>query len=191
MSGTGIEIVPNLPKCRVPVLKSYRSFRSVGYGYWGRTEVTKVSATGIEFVPNLTGVFGRVLRPYPTLPRTSVGYSPSKYLPYTFGKVSFPYRTRTRKYVLFCMWCRRSMTRERGVRKAAMNSTDDSSLTSTVKLGVYVGCSDSTSNTLFKSRTGNVPTWNKWRRDKSVIGNRKDGACQNEVVSHSNYPCTK
>ena len=34
-SGTGIEVVPNLPICRVPV-------------------------SGIEFVPNHTGVFGRV-----------------------------------------------------------------------------------------------------------------------------------
>ena len=28
--------VPNLPKCRVPVLRSYINYRSVGYRYWNR-----------------------------------------------------------------------------------------------------------------------------------------------------------
>ena len=56
---TGIKVVPNLPKCRVPVLKSYRTSR--------------VSGAGIDFVPNHTGLFGRVLRPYRT---TSVGKIP-------------------------------------------------------------------------------------------------------------------
>ena len=49
-------------------------------GIFGRrTKLTEVSGTGIEFVPNLTGVFGRVLMPYRTLPKTWVGYLPSKY----------------------------------------------------------------------------------------------------------------
>ena len=39
LSGAGIEIVPNLPECRVPVLKSYRTYGSVGYRYWSRTEL--------------------------------------------------------------------------------------------------------------------------------------------------------
>ena len=31
VSGTGIDVVPNLPNCPVPVLMSYRSYRSVRY----------------------------------------------------------------------------------------------------------------------------------------------------------------
>ena len=31
--GTGMDIVPNLPKCPVPVLMSYRTYRSVRYRY--------------------------------------------------------------------------------------------------------------------------------------------------------------
>ena len=34
VSGTGIDVVPNLPKCPVPVLMSYRTYRSVRYRYW-------------------------------------------------------------------------------------------------------------------------------------------------------------
>ena len=33
MSGTGTEVVPNLPKCRVRVCMSYQAYQSVGYGY--------------------------------------------------------------------------------------------------------------------------------------------------------------
>ena len=33
VSGTGIDVVPNLPKCLVPVLMSYRTYRSVRYRY--------------------------------------------------------------------------------------------------------------------------------------------------------------
>ena len=50
--GTGIHVVPNLPKCPVPVLMSYRTYRSVRYRYWC-TELTEVSGTGIDVVPNL------------------------------------------------------------------------------------------------------------------------------------------
>ena len=51
MSGTGID-VPNLPKCPVPVLMSYQTYRSVRYRYVFRTELTEVSGTGID-APNL------------------------------------------------------------------------------------------------------------------------------------------
>ena len=54
VSGTAIDVVPNLPKCPVPVLMSYRTYRSVRYRYWCRTEFTEVSGTGIDVVPNLT-----------------------------------------------------------------------------------------------------------------------------------------
>ena len=71
VSGTGIGVVPNLPKGRVPVLVSYRTHRSVGYRYlsvryryWFRTELTEVSGTGVEFVQNHTGWVARVLRMY-------------------------------------------------------------------------------------------------------------------------------
>ena len=63
VSGTGIHVVPNLPKCPVPALM-YRNYRSVRYRYESlyryrqyrypcRTEVTEVSGTGID-VPNLS-----------------------------------------------------------------------------------------------------------------------------------------
>ena len=80
MSGTGIELVPKLPKCRVPVSTPYRestgtsgiavagtSIPVPGVHSSGRTELTEVAGTGIELVPNLTGVIGRVLRPFLTL----------------------------------------------------------------------------------------------------------------------------
>ena len=62
-SGTGIDVVPNLPKCPVPVLM-YRTYGSVRYRYESlyryrryrysyRTEVTEVSSTGMHVVPNL------------------------------------------------------------------------------------------------------------------------------------------
>ena len=64
VSGTGIDVVPKLPKCPVPVLMLYRTYRSVLYRYeslyryrryrYGyRTELTGVSGTGIDVVPNL------------------------------------------------------------------------------------------------------------------------------------------
>ena len=56
--GTGIHVVPNFPKCPVPVLMSYRTYRSVRcrysrYRYGCRTELTQVSGTGIDVVPNI------------------------------------------------------------------------------------------------------------------------------------------
>ena len=51
-TGTGINFVPNLPTCPVPVLMSYRTFRRIRYRYWCRTELTEVSGTGIDVVPN-------------------------------------------------------------------------------------------------------------------------------------------
>ena len=38
VSGTGIEFIPKLPKCRVPVSSSYPSYRIVEYKYRSRTE---------------------------------------------------------------------------------------------------------------------------------------------------------
>ena len=52
-SGTGINVIPNLPKCLIPVLMSHRNYRSVRYRYWCRTELTEVPGTGINVVPNL------------------------------------------------------------------------------------------------------------------------------------------
>ena len=50
--GTGID-VPNLMKCPVPVLMSYRIYRSIQYRYWCGTELTEVSGSGIDDVPDL------------------------------------------------------------------------------------------------------------------------------------------
>ena len=43
VSGTGIDVVPNLPRCPVPVLKSYRTCRGVRYRHRCLTELTEVS----------------------------------------------------------------------------------------------------------------------------------------------------
>ena len=51
MSGTGID-VPNLPKCPVPELMLYRTYRSVRYRNWCCTELTEVSGTGIDAIPD-------------------------------------------------------------------------------------------------------------------------------------------
>ena len=73
VSGTGIQVVPNLPKCRVPVLRSYRTYRSVGVP----------ASSSYRTIPECS--VGRVLRPYRTLrtQKTSVGYLPSKCPRYT------------------------------------------------------------------------------------------------------------
>ena len=52
VSGTGVEKIRNLPKCRVHVSKNYRTDRSVGYRYRNNAEPTEVSGTGIEAAPN-------------------------------------------------------------------------------------------------------------------------------------------
>ena len=41
-----------VPVFSVPVRMSYRTYRSVRYRYWCRTELTEVSGTGIDVVPN-------------------------------------------------------------------------------------------------------------------------------------------
>ena len=45
VSGTDVDVVPNLPKYPVPVLMSYRTYRSVLYRYWC-TELAEVTGTG-------------------------------------------------------------------------------------------------------------------------------------------------
>ena len=81
VSGIGIEVVPNLPKCRAPVSSAYRTLPD-------------------EFVPNLTGVSGRVLRPYRTLLRTSVGYLSNKHPRYN------SVRPQQHTVAMFCVWPR-------------------------------------------------------------------------------------
>ena len=65
VSGTGIDVVPNLPKCPVPVFM-YRTYRSVRHRYWCRTELTEVSGTGIHVIPNLPKCPVPVLMSYRT-----------------------------------------------------------------------------------------------------------------------------
>ena len=72
--GTGIDVVPNLPKCPVPVLMSYRTYRSVHYRYCCRTELTEVSGAGIEVVPNLPKCPVPVLMSYRTYRRVRYRY---------------------------------------------------------------------------------------------------------------------
>ena len=95
VSGTGIEKIPNLPKCQITVSRPYRTnTRTPGIPVEGlpvpgvpvsyHTEINDASGVGIEFVPTLTGVFGRVMRQYTTFRYGSVGYFPSKNSRYTF-----------------------------------------------------------------------------------------------------------
>ena len=76
MSGTDIDVVPNLPKYPVPVLM-YGTIRSVRYRYESlyryrryrhpyRTKLTKVSGTGMDVVPNLLKYLVPVLMSYRT-----------------------------------------------------------------------------------------------------------------------------
>ena len=78
MAGTGIDFVPNLPACPLPVCKSvpvpsvpvsisYRTYRAVRYRYPYRTELTKVSGTGIDVVQNLLKC------PAPVIPAVCLG----------------------------------------------------------------------------------------------------------------------
>ena len=46
VSGTGMDVVPNLPKGRVRAWIRYQANQRVGYGYGCRTKLTKVSGTG-------------------------------------------------------------------------------------------------------------------------------------------------
>ena len=114
--GTAIDVVPNLPKCPVPVLMlyrnyrsvrypyeslyrvpvpvsmSYRTYRSVWYRYWCRTELTEVSGTGINVVPNLPKCPVPVLM-YQTYPSIQYWYKCRTKLPKCPVPVLMSYRT--------------------------------------------------------------------------------------------------
>ena len=65
-AGTGIDVVPNLPKCSVPVLMSHRTYRSFWYRYWCRTEHTEVSKPGTKVC---TATAGTDMAVVPNLPK--------------------------------------------------------------------------------------------------------------------------
>ena len=77
MSGTGIDVVPNLPKCTVPVWTSI----PVPAAYFCRcTELTEVSDIGGDVVPDLLEC------PIPVVPAIYTGGIPP-YVPYrTHGR---------------------------------------------------------------------------------------------------------
>ena len=56
---SSMDVVPIFPRCpaplwkSVPVSMSYGTYRSVRYRYWRRTELSEVSDTSMEVVPNL------------------------------------------------------------------------------------------------------------------------------------------
>ena len=67
VSGTGVDVMTDLPKCPVPLWMLYRRHRSARYRcesmyryrrhrYCSRTEVTEVSGTGIDVVPVILAV---------------------------------------------------------------------------------------------------------------------------------------
>ena len=137
IGGTGIHVVPNLPKCLVPVLLSYRTYQSVRYRYRCRTEVTEVSGTGIDIVPNLPKCPVPVLMSYRTyrsvrcryLRRTNLPKCPVPVLTsYQFTEVSgtgidvpkLPkcpvpvLMYRTYRSVRYRYWCRTEVTEASG-----------------------------------------------------------------------------
>ena len=79
---TGMDVVPNLPnlpKCPVPVLTSYRPYRSVRCRYWRCIELTEVFCTGTKVC---TGTAGTGIDVVPNLPkfpvRVLMSYRPSR-----------------------------------------------------------------------------------------------------------------
>ena len=60
--GTGVDVVPNLPKCPVPVLEVYRNYQSVRHS----TKVCTGTGTGIDTVPNFPNFPVPVLMSYRT-----------------------------------------------------------------------------------------------------------------------------
>ena len=66
--GAGMGVVPNSPKCPVPVLMSYRTYRGVCYRY-SCTEITEVSGTGMKVC---TGTGGTDIRIVPNLTKCPV-----------------------------------------------------------------------------------------------------------------------
>ena len=60
VSGTGIEVEPNIPKCWAPVSKSDRTYRRVGHRYRYDTGRTKVSGTDIELLSKSDRTYRRV-----------------------------------------------------------------------------------------------------------------------------------
>ena len=103
--GTGIDFVPNLPKCPIPVLVLYRNYRSVRYRCEGlyryrryrypcRTELTDVARTGIDLVPKLAKSPIPVLMSYRS-------YRIVRYIGNTGGMTRYvPYRTHPSFYAV-------------------------------------------------------------------------------------------
>ena len=124
VSGTGIDVVPNLPKCPVPVLM-YRNYWSVRYRWYGcRTELTEVSGTGILmsyrtyrsgryrywFCTELTGVSATGLQVCTGTVGTGIHIVPN--LPSCPIPVSISYRTY--QSVWYRYWCRTELTEVSG-----------------------------------------------------------------------------
>ena len=65
----GIDVVPNLPRCPVPVLMLYRTYPSVRCRYGYRTELIEVSGTRMKVC---TGTGGTGIDAVPNLPQCPV-----------------------------------------------------------------------------------------------------------------------
>ena len=63
VSGTGVDVISTLRKCPVPVLTSYRTYRSVRYRYWYRTD------TGLATGADLGTCTGGMCTEYPPISR--------------------------------------------------------------------------------------------------------------------------
>ena len=117
VSGTGIERIPNLLKCRVPVSNKYRTYRvpvlrpyrtntgRPGNAVEGipvpgvylieRTDLTDLSGIGIENVPYLPKCWVAVLKIYRTSKCRVPVFEPVSNLPKCRIPVLRPYRTNT------------------------------------------------------------------------------------------------
>ena len=124
--GTGMDVLPNLPKCPVPVLMSYRTYRSFRYRYWCRTELTEVSGNGIDAVPKLQKCPVPVWKsvPVPAVPVSisfievsGTGIDVVPKLPKCPVPVLMPYRTY--RNIRYRYWCRTELTEVSGTGNTA------------------------------------------------------------------------
>ena len=73
--------------------------------FGGRTQVTELSGTGMEVVPNLPKRRVPVLGPYRSLPKTSVGYFPSKKKKTVyFGTASVAFQSSSDIWSVWSVW---------------------------------------------------------------------------------------
>ena len=87
---SGTDVVPNSPKCPVPVSMLCETYRSIRYRYWCRIELAEISGTGINAVPIFPKCVVPVLMSYRTYRVSDTGNTGGIYCRYALVK---PYWT--------------------------------------------------------------------------------------------------